>query len=284
MVAGQDLGVLGEQDEVLQDIHQPRLGEHAVEWRLPVGELGGLVAAVGALPLHEARLVCGDGADLGRKHVADDTERVVGEKPWYLLLVVLDLLVCVGVVGLGTRRALQLEEHERQAVYEHDDVGALVGTALDVGPLVHDMELVALGVVVVHQPHDVGAILLAVVPAHLDAALQHIHEHAVLGHQGAALDLLELGDGALDGAAVKRGVDVLERGADDVGQERVVVGVRASMDVGAMQVLVAVLGAKVVDDALFEGVLVENAHRCMLDGNHAKPRIETDACLPGDVQ
>ena len=56
------------------------------------------------------------------------------------------------------------------------------------------MELVAGRIVKVDEAHDFIAVPLAVEPANLDAALQHIHECLVLGNKRSALNLLELGN------------------------------------------------------------------------------------------
>ena len=188
MVSREDFRVLGEQNEVLQDVDEPLLGEHAVQRRLPIGVLGGLVASIDALPLNEARLVGGDCANLGVKHVTGDAEGVVHEKRWNLSFVVLNLLVGIFAVSVGSSGRLQFKENERKTVNEYDDIWTFVGAAFDVGPLVNNVEAVLFGIAVIDQAHDVCMLFFAVKPACLHTVLQHVHKDAVPDDEVAALD------------------------------------------------------------------------------------------------
>ena len=257
MIASKNLCILGEQDEVLQDVDETRLGKHAVQGCFPIGELSCLVAAVNALPLYKARLVGGDGADFGVQHIADNAEGIVHKERRNLALVVLDLLIGIFIVSISASRRLQLEKHERQAIHEHDNVGPFVRSALDVGPLVYDMKLVALGIVEIYKAHDIVLIFLAIVPADLHATLQHIREDLVLGNERAALNLFKLGNSRIYGPPVDTGINALKRRHYDIGQKSVVEGVGRAGHIGPMKILVAVCSTEMVDDALLKSVLVE---------------------------
>ena len=164
MIGGQYLGVsalvLVEADVVLQDVEQPPLLKHAEEEGAVVGDEGRFIRSVHGLPLHVAGLLGGDGAGTGLAHVADHVEGVVAEEAGHALLIVLDLLVGVvdgGVFGDG---ALQLYHHEGQPVDHHHHVAALALILLH-APLVHHLEEVSFGTLVVDEPHQ-GRPLLAV--------------------------------------------------------------------------------------------------------------------------
>lgn len=56
------------------------------------------------------------------------------------------------------------------------------------------MKIVAIGIVEVNETNDVVAVFLAVEPANLHAALQHVREGLVFGNEGPALDFLDFCD------------------------------------------------------------------------------------------
>ena len=110
------------------------------------------------------------------------------------MLVVLNLLVGIFVIGFGTSGRFQLEENERQSVHEYDNVGTLIRSPLNEGPLIYDMKIVAIGIIEVDETNDIVAVFLAVEPANFHAALQHVREGFVLSNEGPALDFLDFCD------------------------------------------------------------------------------------------
>ena len=139
MIAGHHLarraGLAGvEQDEVLHDVQQPVMGQHAVEQHL--GLHTALVPFVLALPLGEMLPLAGDRAVAGAVAVADDEEGVVveGVGDDVLVQVVAQVAVEAGADVLVDR--LQLDEDQRQAVDEADQVGpAVVARGAQAGDL-----------------------------------------------------------------------------------------------------------------------------------------------------
>ena len=109
-----------EQDEVLDQIEQPLLGQHAVEQRL--GVHASLVLLGVALPLDEVLPLAGDRAVAGLVAVAHHQEGVVveGVGDAVLAQVVGEVVVEAGAdVPID---GLQLDEDQRQAVDEADQV------------------------------------------------------------------------------------------------------------------------------------------------------------------
>ena len=261
------LGRVVKADEVVHDVDEALLAEHAVEHRLPVGVRRSRVVAVHALPGDVAVLLGRNGAHARLGEVAHHAEGVRHEQAGDVLHVVAQLLVGVARVGLLARRALQLKHDERHAVHEHDDVGPLLGV-LDEGPLVHHVEAVVQRVPVVQEVDDVVALLLAVVEVHLYARLQVVVEDLVLLVERARVDVGHLEDGLLDCHVGKAGVDALEARGQHHGEEHVAVVRRRPRHVRAVKELVAQVVAQVLDDDLLVEVLVDG-HRDshVLDGH-----------------
>ena len=178
---------VAETDEVVNDVHEAFLGEHAVEHRSPVGMRGFRIVSVNALPGDVAVLLRGNGADAGLREVAHHAEGVRNEHRGDVPHVVAQLLVGVARVGLLARGRLELEDDERNAVHEHDDVRTL-RRVLHERPLVHHVEPVVQRVLVVQQVDDVVALLPAVEVAHLDARLEVVREGFVPLVEGARVN------------------------------------------------------------------------------------------------
>jgi hypothetical protein len=135
------------QDEVLDQIEQPLLGEHAVEQRL--GVQARLLVLRIALPLDEVLPLAGDRAVASLVAVAHHQEGVVVEG---LGDAVFGEVVGQVVVEAGADvpvDSLQLDEDQRQAAHEAHEIGAPVVVrhphALDL-QLPHGQEAVAKGV------------------------------------------------------------------------------------------------------------------------------------------
>ena len=129
VVAGDDFaGAAGlavvEQDEILDQVEQAVFGEHAIEQHL--GFHAALVLLVVPLPFGEVLPLAGDGAVAGAVAVADDEKGVVVER-----VIDAGFAEVVGQVVVETGPHVQidgfeLDEHQRQAVDEADQIGAAV--------------------------------------------------------------------------------------------------------------------------------------------------------------
>ena len=144
------------------------------------------------------------------QHVANDAESVVREKRRDLVLVVLNLLVCVLVVGFSARRRLQFKKNKRQAIHKYNYVRSFVGAVLDIRPLVDDVKSIIVGIVEVDKTNDIGMVLDAVKPSNFDAILQHVHERTVFTNERATFDFFELGYCCVDGVSANGSVDCLK--------------------------------------------------------------------------
>ena len=176
-----------EQDEVLDQIEQPVLRQHPVEQRL--GIQARLVLLVVALPLDEVLPLAGDRAVAGLVAVAHDQEGVVVEGVGDAVLgeVVGQVVVEAGADVPIDR--LQLDEHQRQAVDEADEIGAPVvvrhAHALDL-QLAHGEEAVAGGVAEVdHLRVRVTGLAARIPPLDRHAAADEAVELAVVLDQRA---------------------------------------------------------------------------------------------------
>ena len=131
--------------------------------------------------------------------VAHDAERVELEELRDVVRVVLDLVERLFLRWRNRVRVLQLEEDERQAVDEDDDVRPAVVPAAH-RELVDDEELVVLGMVPV-DGIDVLDLVRAVRPldAHLDAGPEHRVERHVAAERVDAVGSCEHTDGLVDG-------------------------------------------------------------------------------------
>ena len=113
-----------EQDEVLDDVQQTVLGQHAVDQHL--GGHAALVPLVQALPFAEVFPGAGDRAIAGAVAIADDQQCIVveGMGDDVLVEVIAQIAVEAGADILVDR--LQFDEYQRQAIDEADQVGAAV--------------------------------------------------------------------------------------------------------------------------------------------------------------
>lgn len=148
MIARHDLAraagaAVVEEHEVLDQVEEPFLRQHAVEQHLGVD--AALLVLVVALPLDEVLPPARDRAVAGVVAVADDEEDVVveGVRDRVLVQVVGEVVVEPGADVLVNR--FQLDEDDGQAVDEADEIGAPVvvrdAQALDL-QLAHGQETI----------------------------------------------------------------------------------------------------------------------------------------------
>ena len=147
MVASEQLdeatGQVLEGHEVLDDVEQALLGAHAPDDRLQ-RHRSFLTFGVDLLPLGEELPARGDGPDLGLRAVGQDQEPVRDEEVRDGVAVVAQVVV-VRMLQVAVR-CLQLDEHQRDAVDEADQVGTAV-VQVGVNPELRDEEeVVVLGV------------------------------------------------------------------------------------------------------------------------------------------
>ena len=180
---------LVEQDEVLDDVEQPIVRQHAVQHHL--GFQAALVRLVEPLPLGEVLPLAGDRAVAGAVAVRHDQEGVVMEGMGDDVLVHVVGEVAVEALADVPVDRLQLDDHQRQAVDEADQVGAavVVGGA-DAGELqLADGEEVVRTWSVVEVDHAGPGglpVSLGVSVLHGHAGADHPVELAVVLHRRAA--------------------------------------------------------------------------------------------------
>jgi hypothetical protein len=117
--------VVLEHDEVAEQVEEPPLVEHAADQHLELAHVVGRERlALDGAPGQEALLVRRQRADARFEPVADDEQLVEDEERRQLLLVGLELLERAPDGRVLARGVLQLDDGDRQAVQEHDDVGA----------------------------------------------------------------------------------------------------------------------------------------------------------------
>ena len=215
---------LVEQDEVLDDVQQPLVRQHAVQQHL--GFQAALVPLVEPFPLGEVLPLAGDGAVAGAVAVRHDQEGVVMEGMGDDVLVRVVGEVVVKPLADVLVDRLQLDEDQRQAVDETDQVGtAVVIGRADAGELqlAHGEEAVrARGIVEIDHPSAGGLpVSLGVSVFHGYASAEQSIEIAVVLHPRAA-DVVD-GQGphrVLDGRGRQARVEPLQRRAQVAGQHR----------------------------------------------------------------
>ena len=157
----------------------------------------------------------GDGSGAGLAHVAYDVEGVVAEEAGEALLIVLDLLVGVvdgGVFGDG---AFQLHHHEGQSVDHHHHIAALA-LVLFHPPLVHHLEEVSVGVVVVDEPHQGCSFLAVLQEPNLQSVLHPEGKLLVVLFECADADVGDLPDSIIHRIGWQQGIEPMHRG-DQIG-------------------------------------------------------------------
>lgn len=235
-------------DEAAEQLDEAALLEHPAEEDVEIGVARVLQLAVYGLPLHESVLARCDGPGLGRSQVAHHAEGVVDEQRGDLLHVVAQLGVGLRDVGCLARGGFQLDDHQRQPVDEDDDVSSSHRTLLD-RPLVRDREPVAHREVVIHQPHQPGALLFAVEVVDRHAVLEHVGEPGVFAGERTAFDVSDAGDCLVDGGAGERGVYADECIFENLRTEWLG---EVPHDIGAVEVLVTEQVSEDFEDGVFE--------------------------------
>ena len=243
VVAGEQLdeptGQVLEDDEVLDQVEQAFLGAHAPDDRLQ-RDRSFLALGVDLLPLREELPARRDGPHLGLRAVGEDDEAVRGEQVRDGVAVVAEVVV-VGVLQVAVRR-LQLDEHERDAVDEADQVGAPV-VQVGVNPELRDeQEVVVLRVL----PVDDGELLrqrrpIRLTDGHLDTvAHQRVDLLVRAGVVHGRARLRDLGDRLLDRLAGHAGIESLDRGAQAADQEDLRLVVAAERSIRSERLVVRV--------------------------------------------
>ena len=133
---------------VLQQVEQYLRSKYRLEGHIIVSHLTSRL-----LPLHVAVFLGRHGANLGQSHIAHHIESIVGEKRRNELLIVAELQVSLAGIRLFTGWRFQLNHHQRQTIDKNHNVGAL-GVQFLHGILIHNQEIVALGMFKVYEVDD----------------------------------------------------------------------------------------------------------------------------------
>ena len=168
------------------------------------------VIAIRGLPSHIAIFVGGNRSNPGLAHVAHDAENIGDEQRGDVLHVISQLKVRLRCICFLSRRALKLEQHKRHAVHENNHIGTLLGV-LHKSPLVHNMEIVVVGIRVVEQVNYVVAIFPPVKKMYLYPILQIAIKDFVLLLKRTGIDVVQSPDGFFNGNSWKGRIDALQR-------------------------------------------------------------------------
>ena len=283
MVAGDHLAcraglALVEQDEVLDDVQQSVVRQHAVQQYL--GLYAALIRLVESLPLGEVPPLTGDGAIAGAVAVRDDQEAIVMEGMRDDVLVHVVGQVVVEPLADVLVHRLQFDEDQRQPVHEADQISAaVVVRSTDTGQLqlAHGEEPVGAGFVV--EVDDPGARSLAaalgipVFDRHA-AAQEPVEVAVVLYHRTADVMNCQIAQRIAYGRGRQFGVEPFQRRAEVAGQHgflRVGTAKGAVRAEGFLVPGIDAFPAKFVFEMLGEGRLnqpvfaVDSAycHRCL---------------------
>ena len=203
-----------EQDEVLDDVEQPVVRQHAVQQ--PLGVQAALVGLVEPLPLGEVLPLAGDGAVAGAVAVRDDQEGVVMEGLRNDALVHVVGEVVVETLADVLVDGLQLDEDQRQPVDETDQIGAaVVVRRSDAGEfqLAHGEESIGTRrVIEVDHSGTSGPLVALSVPIcnRHAAAKQPVEVSVVLHHRAADVVDGQRSGRVLDGRSRQLGVKAFE--------------------------------------------------------------------------
>ena len=129
VIASQDFDLLGaiiaKQNKVFQNVQESLPLENSLKESIKLGKLVILVAAVLSLPFHIAVFTGGNGAGLGRHHIAHNANAVINKHTGDFLHIVTNLLISLRCIRLLPGGALQLHQHNRDTIQEYQKVRAL---------------------------------------------------------------------------------------------------------------------------------------------------------------
>ena len=211
-----------EQDEILDDVQQPIVRQHAVQQ--PLGIQAALVCLVEPLPFSEMLPLAGDRAEAGVVAVRNDQEGIVMEGMRDDALVHVVGEVVVETLADVLVDGLELNEDQWQAVDEADQIGAAVVVRRpDAGELqlAHGQEAIgARRVVEIDHPGTsvrLAAVGVSICNVHA-AAKQTVVVMVVLHHRAADVVDRQRPHRVLDGRSRQVGIEPFQRRAQVAGQ------------------------------------------------------------------
>ena len=222
MILGEDFDHLAmrvvEEYEIFDNIQKSRRLTDTTDHRFEI-RLHGLVLAGYFLPLCKVLESARDRAYLALDTIADDDTRIVPKNLRYRVTIVAEIVVVRIVDALG--RDLELDEEERDAIDEADDIRSSFVEVAEYGHLRHDQEVIIRRGVPVddpHRPHIGSAIIIR------DGDLHAIAEQGV----DFTIRIDEAAGGAIRSDRVDRtvesvcrqvGIEADECGAETVGED-----------------------------------------------------------------
>ena len=121
------------------------------------------------------------------------------------------------------------------------------------------MKRVVLRRIEINQFYNIGSIVLAVKPTSFDSVLEHVHKDGILSNKRIAFNFFKTNNRGIDSPPINAGIDSHQSLFDYVGQKRIVKGVRRSRNVRAVEMLIAMLRAQMLNYALFKSVFIEQS-------------------------
>ncbi len=175
--------VILEQHEVAQVVQQHRRLQHATHQRFQLVELAQRVDvhAIDGAPAGKALDIRRQRAHTRLAAITDHQNLVVVENIRNLLLVGLDLVECLDQISMHIRWVLQLQQHQRQAVDEQNDVRTAGMLRPLNAELVDGQPLVGPHIGPVDQAHEVTTRLAILLVLHRHPADQQPMEQAIGG-------------------------------------------------------------------------------------------------------
>ncbi len=184
-----------EHDEVPHQIKEASLVEHAFEKHFEFrGSFWRDDVAVNRPPRHEPFRIRADRPDARLQAVGDHQHRVEGQQRRNILLVRLKLIERFPDVGVFIRRVLQLNHRQWQPVDENNHVRPPVRLTLDHRELIHHQPIVRVGIVPVHQPHEIGLVPVTVPVFHRHAVHEQLVKRAIVCNQRRMLRRRDLAE------------------------------------------------------------------------------------------
>ncbi len=238
--------VILEQHEVAQVVQQHRRLQHATHQRFQLVELAQRVDvhAIDGAPAGKALDICRQRAHACFAAVADHQNLVVVKDIRNLLLVGLDLVECLDQIRMHIRRVLQLQQHQRQAVDEQNDVRPPgMFWPLDT-ELIDRQPLVGSRVRPVDQPHEIAARLAILLVLHRHTADQQPVEQAIGGKLNWQAEIDHLLECILTRRQRQQRVEPCDGRAQAHGQDHIAIALTLGVvavvgDVRAIQVAIA---------------------------------------------
>ena len=220
MIAGKYLGIASltdiKEDIVLQQVKKHLRSEYRLESHVIVSHF-----SCRLLPFHVAVFLGCYCTDLCERHIAHHIKGIIDEQRRNELLIIAQLQVSFAGICLFSAWRFQFNNHQRQAIHKHNDVGALCVMFLH-GILVHHHEVILIFVLIIYQVYNSRLqLMLRVSILHLNAILQHLRKLEVTLIERRAFYLMQFLNGIINGINRQRRINAMKRLLQYIIQNRI---------------------------------------------------------------